>query len=292
MSVITFIINPTSGTGKSKNIPALIHSYFPTTGHTYRIRFTEYAGHAKMIVNEEIANGTRIIVAVGGDGTVNEVASGLLHSQAALGIVPTGSGNGLARHLGIPMSAFKALKVIAENYVTTIDSGEVNGHPFFCTAGVGFDATVAERFSKIKGRGFMNYIKASLNEYRTFQPQTLNDSEGNVYHGFLLTVCNANQYGNDAFICPSAQLNDGKLELVQVSPLSLFQLPLFLIQLLNKKLHLNKHYRKHSFSSLTLKRKVKGPLHIDGDPLSYDSEFFFRCIPQSLNILIPSEKYS
>ncbi|MDF2457190.1 MAG: hypothetical protein K0R51_3183 [Cytophagaceae bacterium] len=290
MSVITFIINPTSGTGKSKSIPALIHSYFPTTGNTYRIRFTEYAGHAKMIVNEEIANGTRIIVAVGGDGTVNEVASCLLHSQAALGIVPTGSGNGLARHLNIPMNATQALQVIAEGQVTAIDSGEVNGHPFFCTAGVGFDATVAERFSKIKGRGFYNYIKACLSEYRSYSPEKITDSDGVPYQGFLLTVCNANQYGNNAFICPSALLNDGKLDLVQVSKIPLFQLPFFLFQLLNKQLDRNQFATKKSFSSLTLKRKVPGPLHIDGDPVAHATALSFKCVPKSLNILIPSTK--
>ncbi len=290
MSVVTFIINPTSGTGKSKSIPALIHSYFPTTGNTYRIRFTEYAGHAKMIVNEEIANGTRIIVAVGGDGTVNEVASCLLHSQAALGIVPTGSGNGLARHLNIPMNASKALQVIAEGQVATIDSGEVNGLPFFCTAGVGFDAAVAERFSKIKGRGFSNYIKACLNEYTSYRPEKITDSEQNTYQGFLLTVCNANQYGNNAFICPSASLNDGQLDLVQVSQIPLFKLPLFLFQLLNKQLGQSLFCTKKSFNALTLKREVAGPLHIDGDPVAHQSTLTFRCVPQSLNILVPAAK--
>jgi YegS/Rv2252/BmrU family lipid kinase len=288
MSVVTFIINPKSGTGKSKSIPALIHSYFPTTGHTYRIRFTEYAGHAKMIVNEEIANGARVIVAVGGDGTVNEVASGLLHSQAALGIIPTGSGNGLARHLKIPMNARKALKVIAEQQRITIDSGEVNGKPFFCTAGIGFDAAVAERFASIKGRGFTNYIKACLHEYQTYKPSILTDNEGITYEGFLLTVCNANQYGNNAYICPAASLNDGKLELVKVPTIPLYKLLSFLIQLMNQTLDRNQSYTRKSFSTLTLKRKAKGPLHIDGDPAEHASEFLFKCIPNSLNVLVPT----
>lgn len=290
MSVVTFIINPTSGTGKSKSIPALIDSYFPTTGISYHIRFTEYAGHAKTIVKEEIARGTRIIVAVGGDGTVNEVASCLLHSQVALGIVPTGSGNGLARHLKIPIHAPKALQVIAEGQVKTIDSGEVNGLPFFCTAGIGFDATVADRFSKIKGRGFSNYIKACLQEYNNYQPTSFNDSTGKSYQGFLLTVCNANQYGNNAFICPTAQLNDGELKLVQVSSIPFLRLPFFLFQLLNKTLHTSRHYQQHSFSSLTLKRNTAGPLHIDGDPIDHVAALSFRCIPQSLSILVPKSK--
>jgi diacylglycerol kinase (ATP) len=290
MSVITFIINPNSGTGKSKRIPDLIHAYFPKTNHSYRIRFTEFAGHAKQIVVEEIALGATVIVAVGGDGTVNEVASCLIHSHVALGIVPTGSGNGLARHLHIPMDASKALKVIADQHVIRIDSGEVNGLPFFCTAGIGFDATVAERFSKIKGRGFINYIKACLSEYRAHKPEIINDSENNVYQGFLLTVCNANQYGNNAFICPSALLNDGKLDLVQVSPLSFFELPIFLFRLLAKTLRQNKQYLHHPFSTLTLKRKESGPLHIDGDPVAYSSELVFRCVPKSLNILTPTKK--
>ncbi|HSZ72877.1 MAG TPA: diacylglycerol kinase family protein [Cytophagaceae bacterium] len=290
MSVVTFIINPTSGTGKSKKIPLLIHSYFSRTGNSYRIRFTEYAGHAKVIVNEEIANGARTIVAVGGDGTVNEVASGLLHSEAALGIVPTGSGNGLARHLNIPMKAKKALQVIAEGNAISIDSGEVNGQAFFCTAGIGFDATVAERFSSIKGRGLINYIKASLNEYQRFTFEKATDKNNHVYQGFLLSICNANQYGNNAFICPKAQINDGQLNLVEVAPLTLWQLPIFLFQLLNKRLSQNKFYVHHPFSSMTLKRMKPGPLHIDGDPVEHVAEITIRCVPKSLNIIIPASQ--
>ncbi|MDB5274159.1 MAG: yegS [Chitinophagaceae bacterium] len=288
MSVITFIINPKSGTGKSSTIPELIHSYFSKTGNTYKIRLTEYAGHAKVIVNEEIANGSRIIVAVGGDGTVNEVASGLLHSKAALGIIPTGSGNGLARHLKIPMDAQQALQVIAEGTILTIDSGEVNGHPFFCTTGIGFDATVAERFSTIKGRGLVNYIRASLREYQKYIPEKITDQHNTPYHGFLLTVCNANQYGNNAFICPTACIDDGKLDLVQVAPIPFLQLPLFLIQLMNKTLYKNRLYKIHSFSTLVLKRSKAGPIHIDGDPIAHTGELTIRCVPQSLNVMTSS----
>lgn len=290
MSLITFIINPNSGTGKSKRIPKLIHSYFTSQKHVYRIRYTEYAGHAKEIVNEEIAKGALTIVAVGGDGTINEIGSVLLHSQTALGIIPTGSGNGLARHLGIPMNPLKALNVIVERHTTTIDTGKLNGKPFFCTAGIGLDATVALGFSKLKGRGLFNYIIASIQAYKNFKPETVTDEEGNTYSGVLLTFCNANQYGNNAYIAPNANIRDGKFEFIEIAPVPFIQTPLFVTQLFRKKLHHNKHYTQHSFSSIKLKRTSKGAVHIDGDPLEDIDKIEVQCIPKSLVVTVPYKK--
>lgn len=287
MSAITFIVNPKSGTGKSRRIPALIHAYLPQSGHTYRIRHTEYAGHAKVIVNEEIANGTRVIVAVGGDGTVNEVASGLLHSRAALGIVPTGSGNGLARHLGIPMSARAALEVVANGNILTVDTAQINGIPFFCTAGIGFDAVVAERFSTIKGRGLFNYIRACLQEFNHYHCESVQDGTRS-YQGFLLTFCNANQYGNNAFISPLSDIQDGRLELIQMDKPRWWQLPLMAFRFRNKGLHHSKFFRQQAFSSLTLLREKSGPLHIDGDPAMHTGKLDIQCVPQSLRVLVPA----
>jgi diacylglycerol kinase (ATP) len=285
MSTISFIINPASGTGKVKKIPGLIHDFFRKKGGQYVIRYTEYAGHAKKIVNEEIANGSTIIVAVGGDGTVNEVATALLHSKAALGIIPTGSGNGLARHLKIPMHATKALAVIAEGNSMTIDSGEVNGKPFFCTAGIGLDAVVAERFAQIKGRGLLNYIKASLLAYQKHTVETIHDEQGNAYSGFLLSICNANQYGNNAFISPQSNVQDGKLELISISPLHWFQIPSFIIRLFSKSLDKHPCYHVTSFHHILLQRERNGALHVDGDTLAHTNSLTVRCIPKSLNVI-------
>jgi len=286
MSTISFIINPTSGTGTVKKIPALIHDYFSKKGGRYNIRYTEYAGHAKHIVNEEIAHGATIIVAVGGDGTVNEVGSALLHSKASLGIIPTGSGNGLARHLHIPLKPLQALHVITEGSPITIDAGEVNGRPFFCTAGIGLDAVVSECFSRLKGRGLVNYMKASLSEYKKYKPEVVTDENGKKYNGFLMSFCNANQYGNNAFISPTSNIQDGKLEFVTIAPLQWFQLPSFVLYLFSKRLHQHVAYQASSFQGIELKRKKSDVLHIDGDPVEHTTSLKVRCIPKSLNVIV------
>ncbi len=286
MSTISFIINPTSGTGKVKEIPALIHAYFSKKGGQYTIRYTEYAGHAKHIVNEEIAHGSTIIVAVGGDGTVNEVGTALLHSQASLGIIPTGSGNGLARHLHIPLQPLQALHVITEGNPITIDTGDVNGRPFFCTAGIGLDASVSERFSTLKGRGLANYMKASLSEYKKYMPEEVTDENGNSYKGFLMSFCNANQYGNNAFISPTSNIQDGKLEFVSITPLPWFQMPSFVLYLFSKRLHQHTAYQAISFQRFELKRKKSGALHVDGDPVEHTDLLIVKCVPKSLKVIV------
>lgn len=285
MSTISFIINPASGTGKVKKIPALIHAYFIKKGGQYNIRYTEYAGHAKKIVNEEIAHGSTTIVAVGGDGTANEVASALLHSKVTLGIIPTGSGNGLAKHLGIPMNPFNALNTITEGHAISIDSGEVNGNPFFCTTGIGLDAIVAERFAQIKGRGLINYIKASLTEFLQYKSEEVQDEQGNTYSGLLLTISNANQYGNNAFISPKANIQDGTLELIAIAPLKWFQIPSFVVRLFSKNLDQHPCFKAIPFQSLVLNRKKSGALHVDGDPVAHCNKLTLRCVPKSLNVI-------
>jgi diacylglycerol kinase (ATP) len=288
MPTISFIINPSSGTGKVKKIPALIHQYFKEHGGQYKIRYTEYAGHAKKIVNEEIAYGSTIIVAVGGDGTVNEVGAALLHSKASLGIIPTGSGNGLARHLKISMNAQKALSTITQGHPIAIDSGEVNGMPFFCTMGIGLDAVVAERFAHIKGRGFINYIKAAFSEYQKYKPEEVYDERGNVYRGILLSICNASQYGNNAFISPCSTMQDGQLELVTIPTLKWVQLPAVVVRLFSNHMEQQPGYKTTSFRQLTLKRASAGPLHVDGDPVAHAKIIDVRCVPRSLNVIVNS----
>jgi diacylglycerol kinase (ATP) len=286
MPTISFIINPSSGTGKVKKIPGLIHQYFKQHGGQYKIRYTEYAGHAKKIVNEEIAYGSTIIVAVGGDGTVNEVGTALLHSSASLGIIPTGSGNGLARHLKLSMNARKALMTIANGHSTAIDSGEVNGLPFFCTAGIGLDAVVAERFAQLKGRGFMNYVKAALEEYKTYSPEEVYDEQGNIHSGLVLSVCNASQYGNNAFISPCSSIQDGTLELVRLPTPAWFQIPSVMVRLFTKQIEQHPDYKTIPFQRLTLKRVHRGPLHVDGDPVAHAQVIEIRCVPRSLNVIV------
>ena len=289
MSSISFIINPVSGTGKAKKIPAYIEAHFKQLGRSYNIRYTEYAQHAKLLVAEELEKGSTTIVAVGGDGTVNEIGAALLNTNGTLGIIPTGSGNGLARHLNISMNPSKAIETAISGQAIKIDCGELNGRPFFCTAGMGFDAVVAKRFSVLKGRGLFNYIVASLKEYRNFKPEKVRDQNQNEYNGFLLSFCNANQYGNNAYICPDANISDGQLNLIEVPLLPLVYIPVFISKLLNRNLRQGKYYRSIPFSKMSLHKKTKGALHIDGEPIEDSDKIEIKCLPQSLSIMVPSK---
>ena len=159
---IWFIINPISGTKDKAGIVAAIHKYMTPDRFDIEIRYTQCKGHAAKIAAEAISHNVDIVVAVGGDGTVNETARALIHTHVALGIVPCGSGNGLARHLGLPMNPKKALAVISECNICPLDYGLINGQPFFCTAGVGFDAFLSDMFNKSSHRGLLSYVENAL----------------------------------------------------------------------------------------------------------------------------------
>lgn len=218
--MITFILNPVSGAQLRRplDLAALAAAHLPP-GTEVRIRLTEHAGHATLLARAEAAAGARVVVAVGGDGTVNEVAAGLLGTDTALGIVPRGSGNGLARHLRVPLGAAAAVRHIGTGQISSIDSGRINGRPFFCTAGLGFDGLIAREFAASKVRGLMTYTKLLFTQFPGYQPQPatlwLDDEIGpgracpNV---FVLAFANAAQYGNNAYIAPMADIRDGLLD--------------------------------------------------------------------------------
>ena len=174
---MVFIMNPISGTTNKAGIPELIAKTLDTNTFDYEIRLTEHAGHAFEIATEAKDNGVDVVVAVGGDGTVNEVARAIVHSNTALGIIPCGSGNGLARHLMIPMQLKKAIEVINEYQIHDLDYGIINEHPFFCTCGMGFDAFVSMKFAEAGKRGPITYAffpnSVLLSSYSCFSPKMI-----------------------------------------------------------------------------------------------------------------------
>ena len=169
---IIFVVNPISGTSDKKHIIDLIPKYMDDVCFEWAIRMTEYRGHAAKLVNEAIEENADVVVAVGGDGTVNEVARSLIHTNVALGIIPCGSGNGLARHLCIPMNADGALRVLSECHIEELDYGIIDQTPFFCTCGIGFDAFISDRFAKAGKRGLLTYIENTLKEGLKYKPDT------------------------------------------------------------------------------------------------------------------------
>jgi YegS/Rv2252/BmrU family lipid kinase len=218
---IVFVVNPISGTQGKKAILKWIDERIDRSIYDYSIVRTEYAGHASQIAAEAVKDKADVVVAIGGDGTINEIARSLVHTDTALGIIPCGSGNGLARHLHIPMEPKAAIDIINRGEQLCIDYGKINNIPFFCTCGVGFDAFVSLKFADSGKRGLLTYLENTLHESLTYQPETyeIENEEGTVKHKAFLIACgNASQYGNNAYITPQASLMDGLMDITIMEP--------------------------------------------------------------------------
>ncbi|MDL2255494.1 diacylglycerol kinase family lipid kinase [Parabacteroides sp. OttesenSCG-928-G06] len=289
---IQAIINPISGVGSKRKIPQMIEDMFASESCSVEITFTEYAGHASELTRQAVENGVHTILAVGGDGTVNEVAKAMLHSDTILGIIPKGSGNGLARELFIPMDVKKALEVVAKGHVSTIDSCSANGRTFFTTCGVGFDAAVSEKFACEKHRGSLTYLKNTIEEYLSYKPQEyelLIDDTIREEKAFLVACANASQYGNNAFIAPHANIGDGQMDITILSPFTPLDIGPLAIQLFTKQLDRNGKIKTLKGREVTIIRKSPGIMHIDGEPIQAEAEIHISMAPQSLKVYTPTE---
>ena len=287
---ILAIINPVSGTGNKDKIPRLIDTMVDHARNSVSIIATEYPGHANEIAAQAVDDGIDVVVAIGGDGTVNEVGSALCCTQTALAIVPCGSGNGLARHLRIPMNASRALQVLNDGVVGRFDYCTVNGKPFFCTCGMGFDATVSYKFSNEGTRGFITYIKTALTEYLKYKPQDyLIDIDGKKMHekAFVIACCNAAQYGNNAYIAPRATMQDGLVDVTVMHPFNMVQTPLIGARLFLRQLSHDHHVSIYRGQRVTIERSHDDIMHIDGDPVMMPARVVVENISHGIPILVP-----
>ena len=267
---IVFILNPISGTHSKKEIPGLIDKLLDKEQFDYELRLTEYAGHAAEIAKESAANGIDIVVAIGGDGTVNEVARSLVHTEAALGIIPCGSGNGLARHLCLPLDIKKAIHIINECRIENFDYGVINDLPFFCTCGMGFDAFISLKFAEAGKRGPITYVENVLKEGLNYKPETyeVEDETGaKKYKAFLIACANASQYGNNAYIAPGATMKDGLMDVIIMEPFDTLEAPQIAADLFMKTLTNNSKIKTFRTKSLKIHRTSEGAIHYDGDPV-------------------------
>lgn len=284
---IWFIVNPISG-GKKKHqeIVKLIDSQLDKQIYIPKVCYTEYAGHATEIAAEAVKSGVSTVIAIGGDGTVNEVGKALIHTNTALGIIPTGSGNGLARELEIPMKPAKAIESLNTPVSKQIDVCYANEVPFFCTAGIGFDAHCAEIFSKTKGRGMLNYVKVGFTEFWNYKPLRCIFG-ANDYDIFSITFGNASQFGNDAYITPTAVIDDGLIDCTIINPPSAFQALSMIGQLFNGNIHsseLSENYRGTKFKVSTEQNLL---IHYDGEPLRLNTnELIISISEKSLRVII------
>lgn len=284
---VLFVINPKAGIKKKINPVAFIQRNFDSRV-LYEIVVWEHKDDFGSIKKLLESNEYKIAVAVGGDGTVNKVAASIVHTSVALAILPMGSGNGLARSLGIPMNLKKALNLIANPMYAKIDSGIINGEYFFCTAGVGFDAHVGMRFAQSTRRGLASYIKIILNDFFTYRPQYYEvniDGDKLSVTAFLITIANSGQYGNDFYIAPQALMNDGLFTLSILKPFSHYRLPFLLQKILRKKADTSSLIDYYSGKQITVTSENPAPFHFDGEPGSIASTFNISIAPLSLNVV-------
>lgn len=285
---IAFIVNPTSGTSDNKELPALIEKELNHNMFEYSILYTQKAGDGTMLAAKCVTDGFYAVIAVGGDGTMNEIARSLVHTNTALGIVPAGSGNGLARHLKTPINVAKAIRQINQSEIIKIDYGLVNDRPFFCTCGTGFDAYVSMEFAKAKKRGMITYFEKMISTYRNYKLQTYHlKGDGIDFNNkaFLITFANASQWGNNAYIAPQASVQDGLLDVSIMTNFPDIAIPGVLLQLFTKTIHMDLHVSTFRSKEITLLREASGPFHVDGEPYEEGDTLHIKIVPEGLKLL-------
>ena len=287
-SSIVFILNPHSGTQSKMQLPALIDSTLNKEKFCHKVLFTEYPGHAADIAKQCVDANTDIVVAVGGDGTINEVARSIVHTQTALGIIPCGSGNGLARHLCIPLDPRKAIDIINNCKIEALDYGVINNLPVFCTCGMGFDAFISLKFAEAGKRGPITYIENVLREGLKYKPETyeVEDETGTKkYKAYLIACANASQYGNNAYIAPKATMTDGLMDVIVMEPFTAFDAPQISIDLMNRTLDMNSKIKTFRAKSIHIHRSKPGAIHFDGDPIMTGSDIDVHIEAQGIRII-------
>jgi YegS/Rv2252/BmrU family lipid kinase len=291
---IAYIINPVSGISDKKAIADHICKAMDTDRFDFEIYYTKCINDGFRQAREFADSGFNRVIAVGGDGTVNEVAKGLLNSNTALGIIPLGSGNGFARHVKISLNYQKANHVAQNGEIISSDYGILNNKPFFCTAGTGFDAQVGQRFAQIGRRGFVSYAQASFMEYFYYSPQNYKITvDGKTFsrRAFMITFANTSQWGYNAYIAPDASLNDGLIDLVVVSPFSFVVAPIIGLRVFTKSLYHSRNIEIFRAKEVIIEREKAGCIHIDGEPMNEGKTLKVKVIPGKLKVIVPeSEK--
>lgn len=290
---IRFIFNPRSGRhARNARLLPQLREFIRARALDADLIATEGPGHATELARDAVHRGCDRVVAVGGDGTMNEVAQALLHTPAALALIPCGSGNGLALHLGIPLAPLAALQLATDGgRVTAIDSGVVNGKPFFNAMGLGLDADVSRRFNHLTRRGLPAYARTALsaflqrrNEHCTISTSGRHES----IETLLIAVANSDQYGNRAYIAPGARIDDGQLDLVAIKPVGFLGAAMLGAHLFLGSIDRSTHIRRLRGSRFLIERPVPGLIHTDGEthPTGATVEILVR--PRSLRLVVPA----
>ncbi len=284
---ILFIVNPTSGDIPKEKTIAKVQQLINVDKIDYQIIITERAKHAIELSKEAVKNNIDAVIAVGGDGSVNEVGRSLIHTDVAMGILPLGSGNGLARHLKIPMNIEGAIEKINQFSSKKIDTATINEEVFLGTAGLGFDAHVGWKFSEFGKRGFFSYMQITANEffkYKTDQYSLEIDGKTIESDAFLVSFANSSQFGNNAWIAPSAEIDDGMISLCVLEKFPALLAPDMIFKLFSKRLEKSKYYKIYKGKEIKIKHH-RGLAHIDGEPIRVKEDLIIKVLPSSLHVI-------
>ena len=289
MKNIAFIVNPVSGPKTKNRITKLIRELLNKELFSPTVVVTEYAGHATQLAQQFALEGYYAVIAAGGDGTINEVGKGLCGTNTALGIIPNGSGNGFARHLEISTRMNRAVEMLNNSEVISVEYCTVNDIPFFSTFGVGFDALVAQDFSNTS-RGLKGYIESILKDIFQYKPEQYHlQGEGIdlTTSAFLINFANASQWGYDACIAPKASLQDGWMDVAIVSEFPLIKAPELAWQLFTKSIDENHYMHTIRAKEIMLERENESsPVHIDGTPTQMAKDLHIKIVEDGLKVLV------
>ena len=291
---IVFIVNPYAGIGHYKRVTRLVKKRLDLSKYDYELMLTQYRGHGHVLATQIAENGGDIVIAVGGDGTINEIARALVGKNVVLGFIPTGSGNGLAHHLKVPTRISKAIKIINEGHTLMIDTLKINNNICISIAGLGFDGLVAELFDRSSRRGFFPYLNYVTKTYFLYKPQTYyieeKGKEKEEHEAMLVSIANSSQWGFNVKVSPQASMEDGYADICLVKKPNFFMLPFSTTALLTGNLHKDKksiHIYRLSECTIYTKENTTQPCHIDGDPIERQNKIAVKVVPKSLQVITP-----
>ncbi len=290
---VAYIINPNSGIGKKAIVENDIKKLTNLDEIEPQIIYTEYAGHA-MEIAQKLRNTIDVVVAVGGDGTVNEVGTGLVGSDTALAIVPCGSGNGLARELDIPLRTSQAVQIINEGVCKHIDVIKVDNRYSLNVAGIGFDAYISHKFAKVKTRGPLQYMNLIAREYPRYKAKEYTlDIDSHIFQrkAFFISFANSTQWGNNVHIAPGASMNDGLIDICIVSEFPNYAIPSLLVQLLSQNIEANKYDEIIKAKEIELYNHKHLLGHVDGEPICISPHAHISIEPLALKVVVPSADF-
>ena len=287
---LCFIVNPISGFGKQKVIEKLINDYLNLSIYDYKVVYTKAAKHATELSKKAVSENYDIVVAVGGDGSINEIARSLINTTTSLAIVPAGSGNGLARHLNIPLKLIQAIELINTGKSRKIDSCQLNDEFFFNVAGLGFDAFIGFKIAKLTKRGFFAYFKLiakGFSQYKDQEYELIIDGKKYTKNAFLICFANGSQWGNGAFISPQSTISDGILNVAILKNVNVFNVLKVSYQTLAKLLHKSSNIEIIDVKKEITIQQVSEIAHIDGEPITVGKSVTVKINPLSLNVIAP-----